>query len=63
MKIVTWAMVKPRVDREKEQVLNALADAPLDRVPDLQAQYRALASLSRWFEQGAQDTTIFDVAV
>lgn len=50
---IRWSDVRPRAERELEQIMLGLIDSPLPDVPMLQARAQTLQNLIRWFEIGA----------
>lgn len=58
---ITWAQVRSRFETEIEARRTALVEAPIERVPMLQAETRALLAVKAWFEAGAREqATVID---
>lgn len=51
----TWGTVRPKLERELEQIKDALIAAAIADVPTLQSRAQALQSVRDWFEAGAPD--------
>lgn len=51
----TWGTVRPKLDKELEQIKDALVSAKLGDVTALQSRAQALQSVRDWFEAGAPD--------
>lgn len=51
----TWGTVRPKLDKELEQIKEALVAAKIEDVPSLQSRAQALQSVREWFEAGAPD--------
>lgn len=49
----TWGTVKPRLERELEQIRDSLMTAKIEDVPALQSRALALQSVRAWFVAGA----------
>lgn len=51
----TWGTVRPRLERELENIRDALVSAKIEDVPTLQARALALQSVRGWFLAGAPE--------
>ena len=49
----TWGTVRPRLERELEQIRDSLMTAKIEEVPALQAHALALQSVRAWFLAGS----------